>query len=196
MNRETISGVPACYRAIEEDTKVSGFTMASDLQTGSLLKTLAASKPAGRFLELGTGTGLSTAWILEGMDNRSSLVSVDYDPRFLEIASKYLGTDQRLTLVESDGGDWVKQYAAERFDYIFADTWHGKYLMLDEVLQMLEPGGIYVIDDMLPQPNWPEGHDLKAEKLVGELEKRADLTVSRLTWSTGIIIAVKKQAQD
>lgn len=32
-------------------------------------------------------------------------------------------------------------------DFIFADTWHGKYLMLAEVLDMLNPGGLYIIDD-------------------------------------------------
>ena len=51
--------------------------MASDLYTGSLLKTLAASKPSGRFLELGTGTGLATAWIIAGLDEKSSLISIE-----------------------------------------------------------------------------------------------------------------------
>jgi predicted O-methyltransferase YrrM len=35
-----------------------GFTMASDAWTGALLRTLAAAKPGGSLLELGTGTGL------------------------------------------------------------------------------------------------------------------------------------------
>jgi predicted O-methyltransferase YrrM len=54
---------------------------------------IAASKPAGKFLELGTGTGLSTAWILDGMDNNSSLISIDNDHNFLEIAQRFLGND-------------------------------------------------------------------------------------------------------
>ena len=59
---------PPFYAEINQATQTAGFTMASDVLTCSLLRTLAASKPAGRFLELGTGTGLSTAWILDGMD--------------------------------------------------------------------------------------------------------------------------------
>ena len=51
--------------AIEEDTKKSGFSMASDHQTGALLRILVAAKQRGKFLELGTGTGLSTCWILD-----------------------------------------------------------------------------------------------------------------------------------
>src|SRR5689334_25145131 len=54
---------------------------------------------------------------------------------------------------------------SQKFDYIFADTWHGKYLLLDEVLSMLNRGGLYIIDDMLPQPNWPEGQDRKSTRL-------------------------------
>ena len=51
---------------------------------------------------------------------------------------------------------------------------------------------LYIIDDMLPQPNWPEGHHEKAINLVIELEKRSDLVLTKQNWATGIIIAVKK----
>jgi predicted O-methyltransferase YrrM len=166
--------------------------MASDVLTCSLLRTLAASKPGGKFLELGTGTGLSASWILDGMDKESSLVSVDNDPAFLQIADQFLQSDRRLRLVMADGGEWVTANSGQKFDYIFADTWHGKYLMVDEVLNMLNPGALYIIDDMLPQPNWPEGHAEKATRLIQELDDRKDLTLTKQVWATGIIIAVKK----
>jgi hypothetical protein len=44
---------------------------------------------------------------------------------------------------------------------------------------------------MLPQPNWPEGHHEKAIQLVEDLENRKGLTLTKLNWATGIIIAVK-----
>ena len=55
------------------------FSMASEPLVGAMLRTLVASRPAGRFLELGTGTGIATAWLLEGMDEHSKLISVDND---------------------------------------------------------------------------------------------------------------------
>jgi len=183
---------PTAYKAIDHATVQSGFTMASDSQTCSLLRTLAASKPAGRFLELGTGTGLSTSWILDGMDKDSTLVSVDNAPEFLAIARQWLGADSRLTLVESDGGAWIEQNKGEKFEYIFADTWHGKYLLLDEALDMLKPGGVYILDDMLPQPNWPDGHQEKAQRLLQTLEAREDFLLTSQAWATGIIIGVKR----
>lgn len=168
--------------------------MASDVLTCSLLRTMAASKPGGNFLELGTGTGLSTAWILDGMDSQATLTSIDNDAEVLGIAKSFLGSDTRLQLVCADGADWVQNnnHRHAYYDYIFADTWHGKYLMLDPVLAMLKNGGLYIIDDMLPQANWPEGHHEKVSNLIGVLEHRRDLTLTKQVWATGIIVAVKK----
>lgn len=191
MTEETMQHYPKAYFEIDEATKQSGFTMASDPLTCSLLKTLAASKLGGRFLELGTGTGLSTAWILDGMDSNSTLISVDNDARFLNIAKEYL-TDNRLDLICADAGEWLTNNQNRKFDFIFADTWHGKYLMLEEALMMLNPGGLYILDDMLPQPNWPNGHQEKALKLIADLDRCTDITLTKLCWATGIIIASKK----
>lgn len=191
MTLETENVWPATYGAILKATQEAGFPMASDPLTCSLLGTLAASKPAGNFLELGTGTGLATAWILAGMDQHSTLLSMDNDSACLAIAQHYLGEDTRLQLIDTDGSDWIKSAGNQRFNYIFADTWPGKYLHLDETLALLKPGGFYLIDDMLPQPNWPAGHEQKAVDLLAQLEARNDLRISSLHWATGIVIAVK-----
>ncbi len=183
---------PKAYNTISEATKLSGFTMASDVLTCSLLRTLASSKPSGKFLELGTGTGLSTSWILDGMDEHSTLTSIDNDPKFLEIAQSSLSNDKRLNLICTDGGEWVDGNRSDKYDYIFADTWHGKYLLLEEVLSMLNKGGFYIIDDMLPQSNWPDGHQEKAINLISRLESREDLSLTKQVWATGIVIAVKR----
>jgi predicted O-methyltransferase YrrM len=192
MNEEIRQSIPMHYHAIDEATKSSGFTMASDIMTCSLLRTLAASKPAGKFLELGTGTGLATSWILDGMDAGSTLVSIDNDDQLLAIADKFLGDDSRLSLVSTDGAEWVNANRQQKFDYIFADTWHGKYLLLDEVLDMVNTGGLYILDDMLPQPNWPDGHHNKAINLVKYLDSRKDLLLTKQAWATGVVVAVKK----
>src|SRR5688500_15353522 len=95
--------IPAAVMRIQKDTDAQGFTMASDPHTGALLAVLAASKPASRFLELGTGTGLGTAWLLAGMDANSHLDSVDTDRSVVDVARRHLGSDPRLTLHVMDG---------------------------------------------------------------------------------------------
>lgn len=88
----------------------------------------------------------------------------------------------------------LQQFAEQKqqFDLIFADTWIGKYTGLEETLNLLKPGGLYVIDDMLPQANWPDGHESNVQKLIQALESNQDLILTKLDWASGIIIATKK----
>ncbi len=192
MTNEVTQQFPQAYNAIAERTTIAGFTMASDVLTCSLLRTLAASKPGSMLLELGTGTGLATSWILDGMDSGSSLTSIDNDPAFIQIAKEELKYDKRLQLILADGSKWIEENKLKKYDFIFADTWPGKYLLLDETLAMLNKGGLYIIDDMLPQPNWPEGHSEKVDKLIDDLDAHEDLVLTKQVWATGIIVAVKK----
>ena len=183
---------PAHYEAIEAASKLIGFSMPSDVQTGALLQTLAASKPKASVLEIGTGTGLATAWLLAGMDADSNLISLDNEAEYQAIAHDCLGHDSRLQLMCGDAGEWLVKSNSSAFDMIFADAWPGKYSHLDETLNLLKPGGLYVIDDMLPQPNWPVRHDEKAMSLVAQLEARTDVQLVKMAWSTGIMLVVKK----
>jgi predicted O-methyltransferase YrrM len=183
--------LPIRLPQIMSETARLNFTMASDLLTGCLLRTLSATKPAGNLLELGAGTGMATAWMLDGMDTEARLVSVEIDDAVLEVAKKCLGDDLRITFVHADGGEWLRRAEPDQFDLIFADSWPGKYTHLDDALRSLKRGGLYVIDDMLPQPNWPDGHALRADELISILENRQDLTITKLNWSTGVIIGTK-----
>src|SRR5579863_3117503 len=109
MIDEVVQLHPPAYDSIKKATQACGFLQMSEISTCTLLKTLAASKPSAEFLELGTGTGLATAWILDGMDEDSTLISIDNDETLLAIAKENLGVDKRLTLIAADGGEWIKK---------------------------------------------------------------------------------------
>jgi len=192
MNDHLALHEPEAISAIWADTKACGFEMASDSLTCSLLRTLAASKPGGRFLELGSGTGLSTAWILDGIDADSRFTTVDNDATLLAILKQHLGDDPRLTVVCADGDEWIlSQKLQPVYDFIFADTWPGKYRLLEETFSLLKPSGFYVIDDMQYRADWPEGHGEKAANLVKILEQRSDFRITKISWASGLILAVK-----
>lgn len=186
---------PIVLSSLVAATRELGFTMASDELTGSLLRTLAATKPAGKLLELGTGTGLATAWLLDGMDAQATLQTVEQDESLVAVAKQYLGYDARLTCAVMKGEAFLESLLAQQqtFDLIFADTWPGKFWLLEETLLLLNVGGMYVIDDLLPQPNWPEDHPPKVAHLIATLEQRTDLRLTKLNWSTGLILATKIQ---
>jgi predicted O-methyltransferase YrrM len=182
---------PVALSAIHAAAHDAGFQMSSDLLTGALLRTLVASKPGGNFLELGTGAGAGTAWMLAGMDAQARLLTIENDGSLLAMAQQQLGADARVTFHCAEAGEWLEQIHAQQFDLIFADTWAGKFTHLDEALSLLNRGGLYVIDDLLPQPNWPDGHAPKVESLIASLEQRDDLTLTKFNWSTGIILAAR-----
>lgn len=192
MFNDNPQSYPVSLAAIQAASESIGFSMPSDFQTGALLQTLAASKPKASMLEIGTGTGLAIAWLLDGMDTGSTLISIDNEEAYQAIAHTCLGHDTRLKLICADATDWLVKQDHATFDLIFADAWPGKYATLNETLNLLKPGGFYVIDDMLPQPNWPAGHDEKMVALVSQLEARTDVQLVKMAWSTGIMLVVKK----
>jgi predicted O-methyltransferase YrrM len=190
MNDNNFYDIPLPYAKIAEATKKLKFGMASDLYTGSLLKTLIASKPGGLFLELGTGSGLATSWIVDGMDEQARLISIDNNELLQAVAQDGL-MDKRIQFILQDGYEWIKNYKGQRFDLIFADAMPGKYELFDETIAFLNEGGFYIIDDMLPQANWPKGHADRVAQFIDGLEQRKDMVITKMNWSTGIIIATK-----
>jgi predicted O-methyltransferase YrrM len=192
MLDDNTTATPPAWREIDARSRALGFDMPSEAGTGAMLRLLAASKPSGRLLELGTGTGLAAAWLLDGMGQGAALVSVDNDAGVQAVARAVLGDDPRVTFAIGDGLDYVRSQAPASFDLIFADAWPGKYDGLDETLALLRPGGLYVVDDMSRQPNWPEGHQPRVDVLAARLKSHPDLATVALDWASGLVIAARR----
>ena len=189
MNDQSI---PEKLLLLESKCEAIGFNQPSDRAIGYLLRTLIASKPQGTFLELGTGIGLSLAWMIDGMEPNSRLISIDNDPKLIEIAKEHFGSDDRVSICCTDGEIWINDNIDQEFDLIFSDTWPGKYNHLNEVLSMVKVGGFYVIDDMREQSNWPDGHSEKAKTLINELKQKKNFHFTHMPdWSTGVMIGTR-----
>lgn len=174
------------------DARSLGFEASCSPDVGALLRVLAATTRQGKILELGTGVGVSTTWILDGMSPDARLMSIEAEADLSAVAQAHLGDDSRVEFVVGDGAGFLEVREDELFetvDLIFADTWPGKFTHLGLALKMLSPGGVYLIDDLLPQSNWPEGHAPKVEALVDELASREELVLTQLNRATGVIIA-------
>ncbi|MFF0484859.1 O-methyltransferase [Streptomyces sp. NPDC004435] len=81
--------------------------MSCEDRTGSLLATLAASKPDGHFLELGTGVGAGAAWPASGMPPGARLVTVEANTVVQAIACHHLADDARIEFVHAVADDWL-----------------------------------------------------------------------------------------
>ena len=64
---------------------------------------------------MGTGTGLSTCWLLEGMDSKSTLITVDNEPKVVEVAKKHLSKDTRVSFNVMDGSEFLKKLTGKKY---------------------------------------------------------------------------------
>lgn len=188
---DTPSRLPPVLPALRTAARAAGFTRSCEERTGALLAALAAARPGGRVLELGTGVGEGTAWLLDGMDGAARLVTVERDETVQAVAREHLGSDPRVTFVAGDAGAWLEDVDGEPFDLVFADTWPGKFTHLERALRLVAPGGTYLIDDLDPQPDWPEEHADAVRRLLAGIEERKDFRSVRLAWASGLLMAVR-----
>lgn len=192
LDRTPETGAPETWRRIAEHTARLGFDMPSEPRTGAFLKMLAATKPGGRMLELGTGTGLATAWLLAGMDANARLTSVDVSVELQAVARAELGDDPRVDFVTEDGLAFLQRQPPASYDLIFADAMPGKYEGLEHALRLVKPGGIWIGDDMSTQANWPEGHETRVAGLLETLQVRDGWSVVEMAWASGLVVAVRR----
>src|SRR5690606_4822485 len=192
MNDDITTNLPPRFNEIKKISEELEFTITCDLYTGSILRTLATSKPNSNILELGTGTGLSLAWIVDGMDDNSKVLSIDNDPELVDIAKSHFQNDNRVNIECCDGKDWLESYDGEKFDLVFADAYPGKIFDKEKVHDLIKVGGLYVIDDLTIKPGWSVEHQQKIQELIADMERLENFQITKLNWSTGLIIAAKK----
>jgi predicted O-methyltransferase YrrM len=185
--------VPEPVRLAAERAARAGFTMSCDPATGRLLAVLAAAVPGnGRVLELGTGTGVGTAWIAHGLRGRADveLVTVEIDPATAALAAQY-SWPSRVRLLVGDAVEVTR--TAGRFDLVFADAQGGKWEGLDATVAALRPGAHLLVDDMTPAEFMDDHHARKTAEVRARLLDHPDLISVEIAWSTGLILSTRRQ---
>jgi predicted O-methyltransferase YrrM len=188
---------PHPLAAVLADVAKSGFDMSCTPETGQFLRFLASTKPACRVLEIGTGAGVGACWLLDGLDAASRLITIEQDAAVLAIARAHLGADPRITFVQDDAAKVLQRADLGRFDVIFADAVAGKYELVAETLALLAPGGVYIVDDMLPQDDWPAEHFPLASGMVDRMAAlcaSARVTPVGLSCATGLMMLTREVA--
>jgi predicted O-methyltransferase YrrM len=124
----------------------TGFGRSCSAETGRLLQVLAGARGLERVAEIGTGTGVGSAWILSALDPDVAFLTVELDEARARDAAELLAEDVAARVLH---GDWRELLPAEApFDLLFADG--GRAKAHEEVIGLLAPGGILVLDDLTP----------------------------------------------
>ncbi len=183
--------LPTLVRDARAWASRSGFEYSCDDRVGNLLAVLAASVPAGgRILELGTGAGVGTAWIVHGVAGRADVkvVTAEVDPA-LSAGARSAPWPSYVRFVVGDAVEMLPSLGC--FDLIFADAPGGKWERLDLTLDALRPGGFLLVDDMTPTDRW-DAHQVTKQSEVGdELHRNPALVTCDLEWATGLILCVR-----
>src|SRR5260370_38244384 len=89
-------------------------------------------------------------------------------------ARRLLKLDARVHFLTVDGIKGIASIGESgiTFDLIFADMEAGKFAYLDETLESLKVGGIYMVDDLLPLPCWEEHHAAIAANVLRDVRQR------------------------
>jgi predicted O-methyltransferase YrrM len=191
---DEIALLPEPVRMATERAEQAGFTMSCDPGTGRLLTVLAAAVPVkGRVLELGTGTGVGTAWITHGLQGRGDVevVTVEIDAATAALAAQHPWPSW-VKLLTGDAVDVTRRVGS--FDLIFADAQGGKWEGLDTTVAALRPGAHLLVDDMTPGGFADDHHARKISEVRARLLGHPDLTSVEIAWSTGLILSTRKRS--
>lgn len=116
----------------------------------ALLAVLAAGRK--RAAELGTAFGEGAAAIASGLAADGTLVTVEHDPERARIAREAVAGHDNVRVLE--GGWWEELSPLAPFDFLFVDVHEAK--TDPRVLDLAEPGALFVLDDLTPNRPGPD----------------------------------------
>jgi predicted O-methyltransferase YrrM len=122
---------------------------ALDPAGGAVLRLLASAVGAKHAVELGTGAGVSTLWLLRGLTPDGVLTSVDSDGEHQRLAKASLADAEvpsgRVRLISGRALEVLPRLSEKSYDVVFCDAARSENPdYLTAALTLLRPGGIVV----------------------------------------------------
>ena len=182
--------LPDVVRRAFDGSRASGFVSFCRNETGRLLAALAASR-SGTLAEFGTGCGVGTAWLRSGIREDGHILTAELDAKLADAAAKIFADDDRVEVLAAD---WSTLLDKGPFSLLFLDSRDSKGAGPDAIAEIVEPGGVVVLDDFTPCSSWPpvfEGRVdvLRESWLTDERFTTAEIMVAA---DASVLIATKR----
>jgi len=166
-----------------------GYVQASRTETGWLLSTLAATR-SGTIAECGTGCGVGAAWLRTGAPKETRVITAELDPELAHGVMDMFADDD----IDVMHADWSSIAEHAPFSLIFMDAQSAKSWPREDVIDLVQQGGMIVLDDFTPCQTWPPlGHgrvdNLRLAWLSDDRFRSVDVMVAE---DTSVLIAVKR----
>ena len=170
--------------------------------TGAALRMLAASVAARSVAEIGTGTGVSGLWILDGMGPDGVLTTIDVEPELQREARRAFESGgrarSRTRVIRGRASDVLPRMAARSYDMVVLDVEpEESAALIDQALRMLRVGGVLAVtralwNDHVADPARRDPATVAARELGKALREREDLLTSLLPVGDGLLVAVRR----
>ena len=170
--------------------------------TGAALRMLAASVAARSVAEIGTGTGVSGLWILDGMGPDGVLTTTDVEPEIQREARRAFESGgrarSRTRVIRGRASDVLPRMAARSYDMVVLDVEpEESAALIDQALRMLRVGGVLAVtralwNDHVADPARRDPATVAARELGKALREREDLLTSLLPVGDGLLVAVRR----
>ena len=129
-----------------------GYVSVCRNETGRLLAALAATRH-GTVAEFGTGCGVGTAWLRSGVrGEKARIVTAELDPKLAEAAAEIFRDDDQVEVLAAD---WSTLLDRGPYSLLFLDSGEPTEVSVDAIADLVEGGGIVVLDDFTPCESWP-----------------------------------------
>jgi len=143
--------LPEIVQRAFEVSRRAGYVSFCRNETGRLLAALAATR-SGTLAEFGTGCGVGTAWLRSGIRNGAHILTAELDGRLAGAASEIFEDDRHVEVLAAD---WSTLSDKGPYSLLFLDSGDPDSVRVDEIADLVEPGGIVVLDDFAPCESWP-----------------------------------------
>lgn len=185
----------ATYRA--EEVGVSCVSPAA----GGALRLLAGACGAKAVLELGTGVGVGSLWLLSGMAADGVLTSIDIEDEYHRHARHLISEagipSNRVRLITGRALDILPRMAANAYDMMVVDANVEEIEhYLAHAQKLLRPGGILVIlhalwHDQVPDPARRESDTVAMRSALNAIRGSEEFLSSLFTCGDGVLAAIK-----
>ena len=122
-------------------------------ETASLLRTMVAALKPAQILEIGTAVGYSALLMCQAMPRECHITTIEKYGKRIPVARgnfKKAGEESRITLLEGDADELLKELEGRNFDLVFMDAAKGQYLhWLPLLLKVMPVGAVLISDNVL-----------------------------------------------
>lgn len=170
---------------------------------GAALRMLAAMTQARAIVEIGTGTGVTAMWMLQGLRDDGQLTSIDFEGEHHRIARELLATLDvpagRVRLIAGRPAEILPRLADGAYDLVLLNVEPAALNpMLDASLRLLRPGGIFAVsnifgDDRVGDPAQRDPATVARRLFAHRVSDEPRLIANVLSSGDGLLVGVMRE---